>query len=62
MSCVPPSLQGPWKLCFKVHRGGTYRPPSLMVELSYFTVNHRSLVRPRVVKCASSTTLDEAGL
>mmetsp|Transcript_14133 Transcript_14133/g.42658 ORF Transcript_14133/g.42658 Transcript_14133/m.42658 type:complete len:290 (+) Transcript_14133:354-1223(+) len=37
-------LQGPWKLCFKVHRGGTYRPPSLLVELSYFVVNHRSLV------------------
>ena len=37
-------LQGPWKLCFKVHRGGSYRPPSLLLELSYFTVNHRSLV------------------
>ncbi len=37
-------LQGPWKLCFDVHRGGTYRPPSLLLELSYFTVNHRSLV------------------
>lgn len=36
--------QGPWKLCFKVHRGGSYRPPSLLLELSYFTVNHRSLV------------------
>jgi hypothetical protein len=38
------ALQGPWKLCFKVHRGGSYRPPSLLLELSYFTVNHRSLV------------------
>lgn len=40
------ALQGPWKLCFKVHRGGSYRPPSLLLEMSYFTVNHRSLVRP----------------
>jgi hypothetical protein len=37
-------VKGPWKLCFKVHRGGSYRPPSLLLELSYFTVNHRSLV------------------
>ena len=40
---TPPSVhaQGPWKLCFKVDRSGVYRPPSLMIELSYFTINHR---------------------
>lgn len=37
-------LQGPWKMCFKVDRNGAYRAPSLLIELSYFTVNHRSLL------------------
>ena len=37
-------MQGPWKLCFKVDRSGVYRPPSLMIELTYFTINHRSLI------------------
>ena len=36
--------QGPWKMCFKVDRNGAYRAPSLLIELSYFTVNHRSLL------------------
>lgn len=36
--------KGPWKMCFKVDRNGAYRAPSLLIELSYFTVNHRSLL------------------
>lgn len=37
-------VKGPWKLCFRIHKGGGYRPPSLVVELAYFVVNHKSLV------------------
>ena len=41
LTLPPVQAQGPWKLCFKVDRSGVYRPPSLMIELSYFTINHR---------------------
>lgn len=37
-------LKGPWKLCFKVDREAAYKAPSLLMELSYFTVNHRALL------------------
>lgn len=37
-------IKGPWKLCFRIHKGSGYRPPSLIVELVYFVVNHKSLL------------------
>lgn len=35
--------RGPWRACFKISRGPVLRP-SVMVKVSYFTVNHMSLV------------------
>ena len=35
--------RGPWKACFKVSRGQILRP-SVLVKLTYFTVNQMSLV------------------
>lgn len=34
---------GPWRVCFRVSRGQILRP-SVVVKVSYFTVNHMSLV------------------
>lgn len=37
-------VKGPWKMCFKIAQHDTYKAPSVLLELSYFVVNHQSLI------------------